>query len=155
MDNKAELHEIVIPKENAVFWMDGRGRWCNQNGPFQHKKIIDYFNAAIRRDDNGFFVAQVRDNVCEKVYFRYEDTALFVVDIIFMDPIELVLNTGAKMALVPEALFVREDHLYMEDGELLIKFNERAMLRIAEIMVCTLDRYSIQVGGRDYSVPER
>ncbi len=154
MDHQADLTEMIIPKEKAVFWMDGRGRWCNHNGPFQHKKIINHFNTAIQKDDIGFFVTQVRDAVREKVYFRYEDTALFVVDIIPGDPIELVLNTKAKVELVPEKLFIRKDNLFMSEGELLIKFNERTLLKIAEQIVCHKDQYSIQVGGRSYPISE-
>ena len=38
-------------------------------------------HAAIRRDADGYFVCQERGNCTEKVYFPYEDTALFVVDV--------------------------------------------------------------------------
>ena len=43
-ENNANLKEVVIFKEEAVFWMDNQGRWHNQYGPFQHKRVIDYFN---------------------------------------------------------------------------------------------------------------
>ncbi|MBW1899855.1 MAG: hypothetical protein JRI61_12485, partial [Deltaproteobacteria bacterium] len=85
---------LVIPKEKAVFWMYANGRWCNEFGKFEKKKIIDYFNRSINSDEDGYFVCQEKEGFVEKVYFRYMDTVLFVFDVRFRDPIELVLNTG-------------------------------------------------------------
>lgn len=124
--------EIVIPKEKAVFWMDAKGRWCNRHGPFAHKKIIDYFNRSIGKDDNGYFVCQDKGDVIEKVYFRYQDTALFVVDFSGGDPGQLVLNTGRKVMMTPENLFIEGDILYYCDGDERIKFTDRAMMKIAD-----------------------
>ena len=90
---------VVIPKEEAVFWMDGNGCWRNAHGRFRHKKVIDYFHASISRDDDGYFVSQVRDGIVEKVYFRYEATALFVFDVIPGEEVDLVLNTGRRIRL--------------------------------------------------------
>ena len=73
---------IIISKDKAVFWLNKNGRWCNRHGEFEHKKIIDYFNASIRKDKGGYYVAQTTDDYQEKVYFNYEDTALFVVDVL-------------------------------------------------------------------------
>ena len=76
------IKEIVISKEDAVFWLDKNGCWHNDAGKFRHKKIIDFFNRSIRKDADGFHLCQLRDNCVEKVYFPYEDTALFVFDVI-------------------------------------------------------------------------
>ncbi len=124
--------EIVIPREDAVFWMDERGRWCNQYGPFEHPKIIAYFNQAIRRDAQGYFVEQAVGAVREKVYFRYADTPLYVVDIVEGEPPGLALNTGERTALNPVALFVARDNLYLRRGEERIRFSERALLKLAD-----------------------
>ena len=70
-----KLKKIVISKDKAVFWLNQNGRWCNRHGEFEHKKIIDYFNASIRKDKGGYYVAQTTDDYQEKVYFHYEDTA--------------------------------------------------------------------------------
>ena len=67
-----DLTEVVIPRENAVFWMDAEGRWCNRHGRFAHKRIIDYFNRSIGRDAMGYFVTQVRGDIREKVYFPHD-----------------------------------------------------------------------------------
>ena len=113
-----QLPQVVIPKEEAVFWMDRFGQWYNANGRFRHKKIIDYFNASIRKDELGYFVEQIRESVYEKVYFRYEDTPLFVVEASDDDPIELVLNTRETLLLLSDHLFIREDNLYQQrEGE--------------------------------------
>lgn len=126
-----QLPQVVIAKEDAVFWMDRFGHWHNAGGRFRHKKIIDHFNASIRKDGNGYFVEQIRETVHEKVYFRYEDTPLFVVEASETDPIQLVLNTGEIISLRPDQLFVHADSLYLQrDGER-IKFSDRVLMRFS------------------------
>jgi hypothetical protein len=123
---------ICIPPEQAVFWLDGQGRWHNQGGPFRKKAIIDHFNAAIARDDRGYYVGQQRGAVEERVYFPYEDTALFVVDLIWDDPARLLLNTGGQAAMVAEDLFIRQDGLYAQLGDEVAKFAERALIKLCD-----------------------
>jgi hypothetical protein len=131
---KVPVKEVIIPKEDAVFWLDGNGRWCNSDGPFRHKKIIAYFHSAIQKDALGFFVGQTNGHVREKVYFRYEDTALFVVDVITGPTIELVLNTSRRISLEPEQLFSKGDHLYVELDSDPVKFTDRALMKFAPYM---------------------
>ena len=57
-----ELKQIIISKENAVFWMDNQGHWQNEHGPIEHPRIIKYFNACIRKDTSGYFVHQKTEN---------------------------------------------------------------------------------------------
>lgn len=124
--------EVVIPKEKAVFWMDARGRWHNQHGAFEHPKIIAHFNAHIRRDAGGYYLSQEINGRIEKVYFPYEDTALFALDLCGGSPEVLLLNTGERLPLDPRGLAVKGDALYqLRDGER-IKFNERCLLKLAE-----------------------
>ena len=148
------LPEVVIPKENAVFWMDGRGRWCNRHGRFEHKRIIDYFNRSIRRDGDGYYVTQVRGDVREKVYFPFEDTPLFIVRIIPETPIRLDLNTGEAISLDPAALFVESDQLYHKRGDERIKFTDRALVAITPYLEESADGYSIRIGDRAWPVPD-
>jgi hypothetical protein len=136
------MREIVIPADEATFWMDRSGYWCNRHGRFEHKKIIAHFHASIGRDTGGYFVSQMNGDVYEKVYFRYEDTPLFVFDVRPGDAIVLVLNTGRRMVLDPETLFIRRDHLYARDGAELIKFNENSMLKMS--------RYLEHDGGQSF-----
>ncbi len=149
-----EQKEIVIPKENAVFWMDGKGRWQNKHGAFEHAKIINYFHSAIERDEQGYYLSQINDDVREKVYFRYEDTALFVFDIIDDNDITLVLNTGKRITLKPENVTIENDNLYMQDGEDRIKFAERALIKISEKMEDEGDRYFIVVNGKRHEIAQ-
>jgi hypothetical protein len=153
------LKEIVIPKENAVFWMDGNGRWHNVHGPFRHKKLIDYFNTSIGRDSDGFFVSQERGEVHEKVYFRYEETALFGVAVSAESDLMVILNTQERIKLRPEKLFIKNDCLFMHYQDTLIKFTDRCMMWLAEyieenegiyyfefkdkkVMIATMDKHS-------------
>jgi hypothetical protein len=126
-----DLKEIVIPKENAVFWMDGNGRWHNVHGLFQHKKLIDYFNMSIGRDSGGFFVGQERGDIREKVYFRCDETALFAVDIVVGSAITILLNTREKIKLDPEKLYIKNDFLFMHYQDTLIKFTDRCMMSLS------------------------
>ena len=124
--------EIIISKEDAVFWMDGNGRWHNRHGEFEHPKVIAYFNRSIGYDAHGYFVSQTRGNVVEKVYFPYQETALFVVDILEADDILLRLNTGKQILLDPEQLFIRNDSLFMHVENQLLKFTDRSMMKLSD-----------------------
>jgi hypothetical protein len=139
--------EIVVPREKALFRLDGRGRWCNAYGVFRNRRISDYFHSAIRRDAGGYYVCQESDNRIEKVYFPYEDTALFVVDVVMAEEIRLLLNTRRQLPLDPAALFVSGDCLYLTRGGERIKFSERALLKLADVMDFTDQGYFIRVCG--------
>ena len=82
----------------------------------------------------GLFLFQKRDNCTEKVYFPYEDTALFVFDVILSDPITLVLNTGERSSLEPQKLYTQNDGLYVTIGEHRVKFTERSLMAISGLM---------------------
>lgn len=135
------LREIVIEKEDAVFRMDGNGRWHNRHGRFQHKKVIDYFHACIKKDQHGFYLSQEKENCIEKVYFPFEETAYFVFDVLIGEEIVLVLNTKRRLKLDPDQLRINNDSLYISDGEDLIKFSDRSMIKIAACMEDQDDSY--------------
>lgn len=146
---------VVIPKEKAVFWLDENGRWRNADGPFRHRRIIRHFHAAISRDENGYFVSQARDGIIEKVYFHHEDTALFAVRVTTENKrLLLILNTGNRLVLSPEKLFIRHDRLYVTDGNETIKFNERALFAIAEWIDVESGSLYIRINGKRYEIPE-
>jgi hypothetical protein len=147
------LREIVVPAEEATFWMDRWGNWCNRHGRFEHRKIIAYFNAAIMRDEQGYFVSQINGNVREKVYFRYEETALFVFDVQPGEALKLVLNTGREVGLKPGMLFIRNDHLYAREGDELIKFNEGSMLKISHFFDDAQDQCFLDYKGQRTAIP--
>ena len=148
------LTEVVIPKENAVFWMDDRGRWHNRHGRFEHKRIIDYFNRSIGYDESGYYITQIRGPVREKVYFRYEDTPLFVFRIINADPLQLALNTGQTLPLDPQQLFIKADQLYQRHGDQVIKFSERTLVDMAPYLEDTSNGLVIRLNGQDFPIPE-
>lgn len=147
------MREIVIPADEATFWMDRAGYWCNRHGRFAHRKIMAHFHASIGRDAGGYFVSQVNGDVYEKVYFRYEDTALFVFDVQPGDAIVLVLNTGRRVVLDPGRLFIRNDHLYARDGAELIKFNENSMLKMSRFLEYEGERCFLRFKGDRRVIP--
>jgi hypothetical protein len=149
-----ELKEIIVPREEATFWLDNWGYWCNAHGRFEHKKIIDYFHAAIARDAQGYYVSQINGDLREKVYFRYEDTALFVFGVLTEDGITLVLNTRRQIKLDPAALFIRNDYLYVRENKELIKFNEPSMLKISRLFEHDGDICYITIKGERWAIPE-
>ena len=144
--------EIVISKEDAVFWLDQNGLWHNEHGRFEHKKIIDFFHQSIRRDEAGYHLRQQLEGSVEKVYFPYEDTALFVFDVIRGPDIVLALNTLKKIPLNPDKLFIKADQLYITEGEDLIKFTERAMMKMADLIEEENGSYCITVGSESYVI---
>jgi hypothetical protein len=149
--------EVVVPKEEAVFWLDANGRWHNKHGVFEHKKIIDYFHSSIRKDAEGYHLLQKHnDHIMEKVYFKYEDTALFVFEIKTQDDSDnicLILNTKDEISLEPENLFVQNDNLYMENDGHRIKFIDRALLKLANRLKFDQHRYYIELNGKVYDIP--
>lgn len=145
---------IVIPKERAVFRLDANGRWHNEFGRFEKKRIIDYFHRAIDRDEGGYFVSQMKGDVLEKVYFPYEDTALFVFEVLSGDPVALVLNTGRRLTLDPGRLWIENDHLYLTDQGHRIRFTDRAMMKLAGLMEDGDGGIVLRVGGRRYPIRE-
>lgn len=151
----SSLTEVVIPKEKAVFWMDGQGRWHNRHGRFEHKRIIDYFNRSIGCDKDGYYITQIRGDIREKVYFSYDDTPLFVIRIIAAKPLNLVLNTTETIPLDPTRLFVRTDQLYQRCGEEAIKFSERALMELAPHLEEAADGLVIRADGQVFPIPEK
>jgi len=151
-DHDTHPGELIIPKEKAVFWMDGQGRWHNQHGPFEHKKIIDHFNAAIQKDEGGYFLGQDHGEVYEKVYFPYQDTALFVTDLLWGDPVQMLLNTGERLDLSPNLLFIGNDQLFHQKGDEIVKFSQHALAKISEKIEFSEGGCSIRLKGIDYSI---
>jgi hypothetical protein len=150
-----KIKEIVIPREKAVFWLDKNGCWHNENGRFEHKKIIRYFHSCIKRDRHGYYLSQGNEHYTEKVYFPYEDQALFVFDVILREDVTLVLNTGRQVRLKPRKLFTDNDCLYMQlDGEI-IKFAEQGLFAIAQLIEETDNRLYIRVNHRRYRIPAK
>jgi hypothetical protein len=147
--------EIIIPKDRAIFWLDKNGRWHNAHGEFEHKKIIDYFHSSIKRDENGYYLFQKRGDIQEKVYFHYEDTALFAVDLIKDKVIRLILNTKKQIKLKPRNLFIRGDDLYMRMGEETIKFAERGLMKISDLLEYDNDQYFIKMNNRKYKILQK
>jgi hypothetical protein len=152
---KKKYTEIVIPKEKAVFWLDENGRWQNVHGEFQHKKIIDYFHSSIQKDEKGYYLFQERGNLREKVYFHYEDTALFVVDLIKENDITLILNTKRRVKLKPKNLYTKNDNLYMRMGTETIKFTERGLMKISDLLEFSDEQYFIKVNNRRYRIEKK
>jgi hypothetical protein len=153
--SEARLTEVVISKENAVFWMDGRGRWHNRHGHFDHKRIIDHFNRSIRHDPDGYFVTQIRGDIREKVYFAYDDTPLFVIQVIAGDPMQLVLNTAETIPLDPAGLFVQSDQLYQQRGDERIKFSDRALMAVSPFLEAHADGLFLCYDNQRYPIPDR
>lgn len=146
--------QIIIPKEKAVFWMDKNGVWHNEHGKFQHRKIIRHFNRSIQKDDQGYHLFQVTDGCEEKVYFPYEDTALFVVNLTLETDIMLTLNTGQTLTLIPAQLFFRNDLLYLQTPGHCIKFSQQALFKISEYMEEKEGRLFLALNGVLYPIPE-
>ncbi len=147
---------IVIPKEKAVFYMDGNGIWHNAHGRFEHPKIITHFNRSIQKDDQGYFLSQmIDDGRREKVYFPYEETAVFAVDIRPTDGLTLILNTGVRHILDPNTLFIRKDNLYLETPDHLIKFNQQALAKMARYLEDTDQGLAVNIGGTITPISEQ
>ena len=148
-----KIEENVIPKEDAVFWLDKNGCWHNAHGKFEHEKIIDYFHSCIKRDQGGYHLSQLNGNCREKVYFPYEDQALFVFGVIGQDDITLILNTKKQVVLDPESLFIKNDNLYMRMGDETIKFVDHGLMKISQFLEDEDGRLYIRLKDKRYTIP--
>ncbi len=152
---REEMPEIVVPRQNAVFWMDGKGAWHNEGGRFELRKIIRRFNVSIEKDADGYYITQINGNRREKVYFPYEDTALFAIDIQKKEPMTMRLNTGRRLPLNPAEIYSSEENLYTcHEGEW-IKFSERSLLKLSSIIDYETDPFILHCCGSTYSVRPR
>ena len=144
---------IIVPKEEAAFRMDKNGTWHNEHGKFEHPRIIRYFNSAIKKDENGYYVHQATGECEEKVYFPYEDTAVFVVDIIMADQdVGLVLNTTDKTTLEEGELFIVSDNLYLLTPDHRIKFSSHALVKISKFIEEKNGKFSILINEKTYLI---
>jgi len=143
----------IIPKEKAVFRLDKNGNWRADDEKFRNQKIINYFHSLIKKDKDGFFLEQEQEHFIEKVYFPYEDTALFVIRIIERDELILCTNTGKRIELDPEKLLIKNDDLYFQSEEGLIKFNENALVALAGYMDDESDQFVINIDGKRHLIP--
>ena len=147
------MDKRIIEKEDAVFWLDKDGNWQNEHGRFQHPKLIRFFHSSIQKDDNGYFVSQTTDEFEEKVYFRYEDTALFVFDIDVGDAqVRLLLNTGEDMMLNPEQLVQKKDCLYVETLDHSIKFTQKTLVKLSAYMVEKDGVLGLDLNGKTWEI---
>ncbi|MCF8114182.1 MAG: MFS transporter permease [Desulfotignum sp.] len=147
------LKQIIIPREKAVFRLDKNGIWYNEHGKFEHPKIISYFHKSIRKDDQGYHVFQIRDGYEEKVYFPYEDTALFVFDLKGTDT--LVLNTTDTLHLDPSQLFTCNDNLYIKTPEHRIKFGQRALMKLSRLLIEKDERLFLVLDGTAHEIRQQ
>ncbi len=145
---------IVVPREKAVFWLDRRGRWRNAHGLFRHPRISAYFHRSIRRDAGGYYVGQRHGARFEKVYFPYEDTALFVREVLLGEEIRLRLNTGAEFPLDPGSLFVSGEALYLTHEGERIRFTEQAMVQLSPRMSFSEEGLFLEICDRRHRIPE-
>jgi len=142
----------IIPKEKAVFRLDKNGNWRSDDDKFTNPRIINYFHSLIKKDQDGFFLEQEHEHFIEKVYFSYEDTALFVNRIIDKDGLILCTNTGRQIALDLEKLLIRNDDLFLQNGEDLIKFNQNALMSLAGYMDAEDDQFIIHIAGKRHVI---
>jgi hypothetical protein len=148
-----KIKEIVISQDEAAFWLDENGCWQNENGKFRHKKIIHHFHSCIKRDRQGYYLYQENGNTAEKVYFPYEDQALFVFNVILKDDVTLVLNTKNQIKLKPRKLFIKNDCLYMHLDEEIIKFAEQGLMKISRLLEEENEQLFIRIKNRRYKIP--
>ena len=148
-----KIKEIVISQDEAAFRLDENGCWQNENGKFKHKKIIHYFHSCIKRDQQGYYLYQENGNTAEKVYFPYEDQALFVFNVILQDDVTLVLNTKNQIKLKPRRLFIKNDSLYMHLDEEIIKFAEQGLMKISRLLEEENEQLFIRIKNRRYKIP--
>ncbi|MCP4024242.1 MAG: MFS transporter permease, partial [Desulfobacteraceae bacterium] len=91
-----------------------------------------------------------------KVYFSFENTAIFVFNMIMVDEeLMLILNTGDKIKLDPEKLFTYDDSLFTRTREHTIKFTEHVLIKLSKYLEEEAGEFSIKIKDRIYAIPEQ
>jgi hypothetical protein len=80
---------------------------------------------------------------------------LFAVDLIKDEDITLILNTKRQIKLKPKNLFTRNDNLYMRLGQETIKFSERGLMKISDLLEFRDEQYFIKVKNRRYRIVQK
>jgi hypothetical protein len=148
----SSIEQRIIQKDHAVFWMDKDGHWQNEHGRFEHPKLIRFFHESIQKDENGYFVFQKTDQFQEKVYFNYEDTAVFVFDISIGKHIRLLLNTGDKIGFEQGRLIQKGDCLYLDTPEHRIKFSQNTLMKLSRYLKDTDGSLTITIDEQSWKV---
>jgi len=149
------MKTLIINKNDAVFYLDSNGKWHNKYGEFKKKSISKYFHNSIHKDESGFHLKQINGDILEKVYFHYEDTALFVFNIDInskTNEMELILNTGKKILFTPENLFIKNDMLYMKLDDDIIKFNESCLIKMSKFIDNEKNQYFLNYNNNKYKI---
>ncbi len=148
----ASKKQIIVSREDSVFWMDENGVWKNEHGRFEHPKIIKYFNSSINKDDDGYYVCQVTDEFEEKVYFPYDETAVFAVDIKITEDVQVVLNIRSAVSLDDGRLFSKNDNLYLDTAQHLVKFSAQVLIKLSRFMKDIDGQMVLDINDRIYPV---
>jgi hypothetical protein len=77
------------------------------------------------------------------------------VDLIIDKDITLILNTKKQIKLKPRSLFIRDDNLYMRMGQETIKFAERGLMKISDLLEFRDEQYFIKVKNRSYRIVQK
>ncbi len=144
-------HRVLL---NLRYWQDYVAKHKTDNTALndEHPRIIKYFNTAIRKDAKGYYVAQSTDQVTEKVYFKYKETAIFVVDLKQKDGLTLILNTGRTARFNPDQLMVKNDSLFVRTKECLIKFSSQSMVKISRYLKEEEGKLMFSLDGKSWPI---
>jgi hypothetical protein len=82
-------------------------------------------------------------------------TAPTLLDLIKDQDITLILNTKRQIKLKPKNLFTRNDNLYMRLGLETIKFAERGLMKISDLLEFKDKQYFIKIKNRRYRIAEK
>jgi len=137
----------TIDDESIINHTNDQLAWIREN------QVDRYFNSAIKKDENGYYVHQATGECEEKVYFPYEDTAVFVVDIIMKGPdISLILNTTDRTSLEEGELVMASDNLYLLTPDHRIKFSSHALVKISKFIEEKNEKFSILINEKTYLI---
>jgi hypothetical protein len=64
------------------------------------------------------------------------------------------LNTKRRIRLKPRKLFIKEDDLYMMQGDEIIKFAEQGLMKISDLLEYENDGYFVRIKNRRYAIKQ-
>ncbi len=140
--------------------IDAEGNWFHNGEQFENQRIIDFFNASIRRTREGTYVIHYAD-------FTYpitvEDTPLFVTGVRYVgfadfEKVYITLKSGVEEELDVDTLFVKPNNcLYcmVRNGTMPAKFMRSPSFQVLERLEESDDTFYLTIAGRRIVLKEK
>ena len=152
------MDEYDIPP--CLIFIDKEGRWFHKGAEMVHRETIRLFYEHMTIDALERYVIEWRGDRCT---VDVEDTAFVVWGVTFQDEASnpcfiLHLSDDTREPLLPETLYVREDHvLYctVKQGRFPARFHRPAYYQLAQYVEEEKGAFFLPLQGQKYRIDSK